>query len=97
MLARRLFQSLLALVLCLVLAVDFGVFYFVPAGAAMLIAVSTGVYVLTAIALGLVWPVLAVAFVLHVTSSARLRAQAAHHGAQRSSTTEADGTRIEDP
>ena len=97
MLARRLFQSLLALALCLVLAADFGGFYFVPAGAAMLIAVSTGVYVLTAIALGLVWPVLAVAFVLHVTSGARLRAQAAHHTGRRATTGEANGSRVEDP
>ncbi len=94
---RRVFQSLLALALCLVLLFDFGLFYLVPAAVAMLIAVSAGVYMLIAIAVGLVWPVVAVAFVLHTTSNVRSRAQTAHHRARRAPTAESDGLRVEDP
>jgi hypothetical protein len=93
---RRLFQSTLALALCLVLLGDLGAFYFVPAGVAMLIAMSTGVYVLIAIGAGLLWPVLAIVYVLYVVNDARLRAQAPHDGARSAPTAESDGARIED-
>lgn len=77
-------QSVLAITLCVVISAWLGSYYLVPALVATLIAVTTGVYIAAAIALGFVWPVLAVAYVMHVTSDAKLRAYATHHGAGRS-------------
>lgn len=65
---RRFVQSIFLLVLCVVLGAALGKMYFVLAGTAALLAIASGVYVLLAVALGLVWPVLVLAFVLYTTS-----------------------------
>ena len=79
MVARRVVQSLLALTLCLCVAAWLGLYYFVLAIAATMIAVSTGVYVLIAVAIGFAWPVLSIAYVFHVTRETRLRVQPPTH------------------
>lgn len=95
---RRAAQSLLLIVLCLVVAGWLGVYYFIPAIIATLIAMSTGTFVVLAIALGVAWPVLAVAYVLYVTRETKLRAQSPHDGTWHAPTsTKADGSRVEDP
>lgn len=100
MLARRTLQSVLALALCIALAADLGGIYIAAAVATIIIAVMTGVYIFTAVGLGLVWPVLAVAYVLHVTRDIQLRAQTTSGPASRASersTAKTDGPRVEDP
>jgi len=80
---RRFVQSALALALCIVIAGWLGGFYAVPALAAMLVAMSTGAYVLIAVGAAVLWPVLCVAFVMHVTRDAKLRATTNGHDPTR--------------
>lgn len=100
---RRAFQSLLGLAACVALAADLGHFYFLFAFVAIIIAVSAGVYIMSAIALGLVWPVLALAFVVHTTRGMRLRTEemrrttTSHHATRRPTSGEPDLSRVEDP
>lgn len=94
MAARRTLQTLLALALCLVLAVDLGGLYFAIATGATVFAVMTGVYITLALAVGMVWPVIAIAWIVHTTNEIRLRSQAA---TGRAATAEPDGACIEDP
>jgi len=94
---RRVVQSLLALTLCVALALWLGRLYLVPAVGATAIALSTGVYITLAIAVGLVWPVLALAFVAYVTSDAKLRAQTSHDRSRHAATAQTDSLGVEDP
>ncbi len=94
--ARRALQSLIALVACIALASWLGGFYLVPALAVTLVAVSTGLLITLALAAGLAWPVFVVAYVVHVTRDAVLRAEAAHRSAGRPVAGEPSLTRVED-
>jgi hypothetical protein len=71
---RRFVQSLLALALCVTLAGSLGILYGVAALLATIIALMSGMYIALAIGAGLVWPVLALAFVLHITRETSRRA-----------------------
>lgn len=98
---RQAFQGAVAVTLCAVVVGWLGGFYLAPALGVTLVAAMTGVYIATAVALGLVWPVLAVAYVLFVTREVRSRTQPTHgassHQARgRAATREAGLLRIED-
>jgi hypothetical protein len=71
---RRFMQSMLALALCVAIAGALGGLYVAAAFVATVIALSTGVYIVLAVGLGLVWPVLTLAWALHVTREASRRA-----------------------
>lgn len=98
MVSRRVLQSLLALALCVFLAVTLGTLYLVAIVVAAIIATASGVYVLVGLALGLMWPVLVVAYVMHITVSMKLRTQQAEDLALRPTRTTETGLRgVEDP
>jgi hypothetical protein len=67
-------QALLALALCAIMLMTFGLLYAVAAGAAALVAVAAGTRVLLGIGVGLVWPVLVLAYVIYVTREVSRRA-----------------------
>jgi hypothetical protein len=68
---RRVFQSALLIALCLSCLVWLGAIYAVLAVIAAGAALASGVLITYAIALGFVWPVLAVAYVAYTLSAAR--------------------------
>lgn len=67
-------QATLALALCIALVVTFGALYAVAAFAAATVAVASGTRVLYGVGLGLVWPVLALAWAVFMTREASRRA-----------------------
>lgn len=71
---RRAFQSALLITLCLSCLVWLGAIYAVLAVIATGAALASGVLITYAVALGFVWPVLAVAYVTYVLSAARPKA-----------------------
>jgi len=93
---RRFSQSILLLVLCALAAAAVGSWlYFVFAILAATVAIASGVYIVLGVALGLVWPVLVVAYVAYVASRAK-QAQALRGATSRSRPTEAELSRVED-
>lgn len=69
-LARRTTQSLLAIAACLLVHEALGDdVYFAFVIGTVIIALMARVWIVTAIALGLVWPLVALAYVMHRTSS----------------------------
>ena len=97
MTARRAVQSVLSLALCAVALSWLGALYAFPAILTTLIAMSTRVYALLAIAAGFVWPVLVLAYVLYVTRSSKLRSSAPHHRPRRPAPGEPGLFGVEDP
>lgn len=71
MTARRLIQSLLLLAMCALVATSLGALYLVAAALAAGVAISTGVVVVWAILLAVVWPVLVLAAALHFFRASR--------------------------
>jgi hypothetical protein len=71
---RLLLQFLFALAFCGVLVATLGPLYAVAAIVATVVALMSGVYVALAIGVGLMWPVLALAWVLYVTRETSRRA-----------------------
>ena len=71
---RRFVQSLLALALCVALLGSLGSLYAVAAFVATVIALMSGMYIALAVGIGLVWPVLALAWVIYVTRDMSRRA-----------------------
>lgn len=67
---RRLVQSLLALALCVFVAVCLRLLYLVGAAIAAGVAISSGVLLTWGLAVAVVWPVLVVAYVMHRFSGA---------------------------
>jgi hypothetical protein len=71
---RRFVQSMLAIVLCLMVAGSIGPLYVIAAIVATVIALSSGMYITLAMGLGFVWPLLVYAWVVYVTRGASRRA-----------------------
>jgi hypothetical protein len=94
---RRLVQALLALTLCFVVLTAFGAFYVIPALVAAGFALAAGTYILIAVGLGLVWPVLVFAFVLFKADELRRAAELATSAPRTARPGEPGGLGVEDP
>lgn len=77
---RKAVQSIILLSLCVLLAIMLNLFYWGVAVLVATLAMTTGVAILFALMAGVVWPVLAIAYVLFVTSNSS-RAKASTPGA----------------
>lgn len=64
---RSLAATILCVGLCIVLAAGLGALYVVGALIAATLALTSGVYFALALAVGVVWPIVAIAFVTYLT------------------------------
>lgn len=95
---KRFVQTLVAIGLCLLLVATLGALYAIPAVAAVALALASGVYVSLAIAVGLAWPVVALAYVLFITRQSRTAAQLAPTApVQAPRAAKSDRLGVEDP
>jgi len=93
---KRYGQSLLAIALCGVVAATLGMGYVALSILALFAALLAGVHGARALAVAIVWPVLALAYAAYIVSSAR-RAEMLHGTTAPSPRERAIGAGIEDP